>query len=161
MSKTPPNRDSEGAISCPDCGGALWDNREKKANGSFSAKSPDFSCKDKDGCNYGFWLESKGGGGGGKKKGGGAKRSGSGAPDGPPLARALYEAYLVARDVVGQLRGADIELMGDEMTVPDVANTLFRAHVESGRPIKAPEPAPQPKPEPKPEPQTGEQDLPF
>jgi hypothetical protein len=43
-------------MNCPKCGGEVWDNREKKASGKFSAKSPDFSCKDKD-CGWVKWPE--------------------------------------------------------------------------------------------------------
>jgi hypothetical protein len=32
---------------CPTCKGKMWDNRPKKADGTFSAKSPDFKCRDK------------------------------------------------------------------------------------------------------------------
>jgi hypothetical protein len=34
----------QGVPSCPKCGGAMWDNREKKQN----PKGPDFKCKDKE-----------------------------------------------------------------------------------------------------------------
>jgi hypothetical protein len=43
---------------CPKCSGALYDNRTKKAAGEFSPKSPDYACKDKDGCGWAFWLDS-------------------------------------------------------------------------------------------------------
>lgn len=32
--------------SCPNCGGKVWDNTEKKASGQFKASSPDWSCAD-------------------------------------------------------------------------------------------------------------------
>lgn len=32
---------------CPSCGSRVFDNREKKANGQFSEKSPDFACSNK------------------------------------------------------------------------------------------------------------------
>lgn len=32
---------------CPLCKGKVWDNRPKKASGEYSAKAPDFKCKDK------------------------------------------------------------------------------------------------------------------
>lgn len=35
---------------CPECGGAMWDNREKKTN----PKAPDFKCRDK-GCSGVIW----------------------------------------------------------------------------------------------------------
>jgi hypothetical protein len=42
-----PNLANAGAPLCPTCGGDCWDNRPKKASGQFSAKSPDFKCKNK------------------------------------------------------------------------------------------------------------------
>lgn len=33
--------------SCPKCAGDMWDNRQRKADGSMSAKAPDWSCKDR------------------------------------------------------------------------------------------------------------------
>jgi hypothetical protein len=41
----PAQRDNGPTLStdCPECGGAMWDNREKKTN----PKAPDFKCKDK------------------------------------------------------------------------------------------------------------------
>jgi hypothetical protein len=51
---------------CPKCGSDdLYDNREKKAEGEFSPKSPDFKCK---ACDEAFWLERKGGNAKGKGK---------------------------------------------------------------------------------------------
>ena len=32
--------------SCPNCGGKIWNNLEKKASGQFKASSPDWSCAD-------------------------------------------------------------------------------------------------------------------
>lgn len=40
---------------CPKCGGKMWDNRAKKADGSISAKSPDFKCRDKANCDGLIW----------------------------------------------------------------------------------------------------------
>ena len=40
---------------CTKCGGEVWDNRSKKAEGKFKPNAPDFSCKDKAcGWNSGF-----------------------------------------------------------------------------------------------------------
>ncbi len=44
-------------MQCPDCGGAMWDNRSKKASGEFKPTSPDHACKDKANCGKGVWLE--------------------------------------------------------------------------------------------------------
>ena len=49
-----PAQSSEG---CPQCSGAIYDNRAKKASGEFSPKSPDYACKDKDGCGWALWLD--------------------------------------------------------------------------------------------------------
>lgn len=43
---------------CPKCDGPVWDNRDKKASGEFNPKSPDFACRDKDGCGWTLWLDS-------------------------------------------------------------------------------------------------------
>lgn len=40
---------------CPQCQGEMWDNRAKKAAGTFSPKGPDFSCKNKEGCGKVIW----------------------------------------------------------------------------------------------------------
>lgn len=57
-------------MKCPECGGAMWDNRPKKSTGEFSAKSPDFKCKDKN-CEGVIWPDN------GKKKnlGGGGENT--------------------------------------------------------------------------------------
>ncbi len=46
---------------CPICGGAMWDNRPKKASGAMNAKAPDFKCKDKTGCEGVIWPPRSGG----------------------------------------------------------------------------------------------------
>lgn len=45
-------------MKCPDCGGEMWDNRPKKKSGEFSAKSPDFKCRNKD-CGKVIWPKKK------------------------------------------------------------------------------------------------------
>lgn len=40
---------------CPKCGGLVWDNRQKIAEGKFSPKAPDFSCEDKLNCKWAVW----------------------------------------------------------------------------------------------------------
>jgi len=52
-------KDANDSQVCPDCGGEMWDNREKKASGQFKPTSPDFACKDKQ-CGKAIWLEKKG-----------------------------------------------------------------------------------------------------
>lgn len=47
-----------GKVLCPSCGtNEVWDNRAKKASGKFSEKSPDYACKDKEGCGWTLWLD--------------------------------------------------------------------------------------------------------
>lgn len=41
---------------CPACESSeVWDNRPKKRKGEFSAKSPDYACKDKE-CGWSLWI---------------------------------------------------------------------------------------------------------
>jgi len=40
---------------CPKCNGAVWDNRAKKGEDPGRAKWPDFSCRDKEGCQWAVW----------------------------------------------------------------------------------------------------------
>lgn len=50
--------------SCPECGGPVYDNREKKRSGEMKAGAPWFSCKDRDGCGWAKWPR----GGGGRRR---------------------------------------------------------------------------------------------
>lgn len=52
---------------CPTCGGRMWDNRSRKAEGTMSAKAPDYKCRDKE-CGGAIWPP----------------RSGSSRPKPPP-----------------------------------------------------------------------------
>ena len=40
---------------CPQCHGALWDNRAQKQSDPSRSKWPDFSCKDKATCKWAVW----------------------------------------------------------------------------------------------------------
>ena len=53
-SVTPSPSSTGDMIDCPECGGAMWDNREGKTN----PKSPDLKCKDKANCDSAIWLKS-------------------------------------------------------------------------------------------------------
>lgn len=54
---TPNTSPSKAAVpKCEKCGGAMWDNRPKKASGEFKPNSPDFACKDKT-CKHAVWEE--------------------------------------------------------------------------------------------------------
>lgn len=41
--------------SCPQCHGALWDNRSQKQGDPSKSRWPDFSCRDKQGCRWAVW----------------------------------------------------------------------------------------------------------
>jgi hypothetical protein len=40
---------------CPQCNGALWDNRQRKEGDPTKSKWPDFSCRDKTNCKWAVW----------------------------------------------------------------------------------------------------------
>ena len=42
-------------IHCPQCNGAVWDNRPQKQADAAKSKWPDFVCKDKTGCRWVVW----------------------------------------------------------------------------------------------------------
>jgi len=42
-------------VHCPQCEGALWDNRQRKEGDPTKSKWPDFSCKDKTDCKWAVW----------------------------------------------------------------------------------------------------------
>jgi hypothetical protein len=128
-------------MNCPDCGGAMWDNRESKKN----PKSPDFKCKNKDGCGKGVW----------EKKGDAApaNRSSNGNGHAPitatrPLGPLYNECMVFAK-------AACAHHFGDHAT-PDVVvaatATLFIQATKGDAPIRAPKPAPAPPPPPPPPP---------
>lgn len=48
----PTTRNSTAQQQCPECQGAMWDNRESKRN----PKAPDYKCKDR-GCNGAIWMD--------------------------------------------------------------------------------------------------------
>lgn len=45
---------------CGMCGGAIWDNRAKKASGQYKRTAPDYSCQDKDDCGAIAWQPKDG-----------------------------------------------------------------------------------------------------
>src|SRR5437762_14358313 len=42
-------------MTCPECGGDVWDNRPKKRAGEMKPNGPDFACKDKENCGWLQW----------------------------------------------------------------------------------------------------------
>ncbi len=112
-------------MQCPDCGGAMWDNRETK-----KGKQPDYKCKNRD-CSKAVWLE---------KKGAGSGPATSGAS--PRSPRALGPLYY---ECMAFARKACVHEFGDLVTPADViaaTATLFIQAVRDGAPICAAKPAP-------------------
>ncbi len=130
-------------MQCPDCGGAMWDNRQTKKN----PKQPDYKCKNKQ-CDKAVWLKAKDD----------ASRSSSGPVQGAgsvpvqrPLGRLYFECLKVAK---ASLK----EVMGDKTTIEAVvqaAATIFIGANQTGAPLHTPKKvkpvAPPPPPEPEPE----------
>lgn len=48
-------------MTCPKCGGEVWDNGPSKAQGKIKPNAPDLACKNKEGCGWKQWP-AKGGG---------------------------------------------------------------------------------------------------
>ena len=42
-------------IHCPKCHGALWDNRSQKSGDASKTRWPDFSCRDRESCQWAVW----------------------------------------------------------------------------------------------------------
>ena len=141
-------------MQCPDCGGAMWDNRETKR----SPKRPDYKCKNRQ-CDKAVWLEKKGAAP--APNGNGHASASSPATSGQ---RALGPLYY---ECMAFARKACVHEFGDIVTPADViaaTATLFIQAVRGGAPIRATKltPAPAPPPPPAPEPSyQDERDLPF
>lgn len=139
-------------MNCPDCGGAMWDNRESKR----SPKQPDYKCKNKQ-CDKAVWLQKRDG-----SENGQSATNGTGG--GPTVVnRALGPLYAECLDFAVK---ACRYHFGDSFTPSDViasAATLFIQAVKDGAPIRAAKPAPPPPPPPRePEPvYENAHDLPF
>jgi len=144
-------------MTCPDCGGAMWDNRETKK----SPKQPDYKCKNKS-CDKAIWLKTK------AENAAAPAANGKPPVSGAPLAMVYGECMEIASRAVKHY-------IGESATAADViaaTATLFIGATQTGRPVKAlpkPKPAPPPPPPPKPEPVYEEetiideygQELPF
>ncbi len=133
-------------MNCPDCNGAMWDNRGDKRN----PKSPDFKCKNQQ-CGKAIWE---------KRDAPPSAGGGHAAPNGQ---RALGPLYY---ECMSFARKACVHEFGDLVTPADViaaTATLFIQAVRDGAPLRAVKPAPAPPPPPPaPEPTyQGDRDLPF
>jgi hypothetical protein len=141
-------------MNCPDCAGAMWDNRNDKRN----PKSPDFKCKNKS-CGKGIWEERKpnetpavmpsNGNGHAIPTAPNGKR-----PLGPLYGECLEFAQKACTHYLGDVSHADVIA---------AAATLFIAATRDGTPLRAPKAvAPPPPPPPPPEPvYSSADDLPF
>lgn len=125
-------------MNCPDCGGQMWDNRPKKANGTYKATRSDFSCKDKDGCGKGVWLDGKKNGGPPIASNGNARQTGNQRALGP----VYNECLTFAKAAIEHHFGKDVA------TADIIAGTatLFIQATKTGAPIRAPKQAPAPPP---------------
>ena len=128
----------EPITACLKCQGDVWDNRGNKKN----PKSPDFKCKDKDGCGEGFWFEKPKGNGKGKPAAAPEPAAPVDHRDGLALIAAQYRAAweIAAHIATKEKTTADGE---DRRTV----------FIEIARRRIDPRLAVKPKPTPKPEPE--------
>ncbi len=144
-------------MQCPDCGGAMWDNRETKKK----ATQPDYKCKNK-ACDKAVWLKTKE-----ENANGAANGAHASAPAGNR--RALGPVYSECLDFAKKVVAHHL---GQNCTSADVlaaAATLFIQAVRDGAPIRAPKAKPAPPPPPPPPPKDEEfagfpeevDDLPF
>ncbi len=145
-------------MTCPDCGGAMWDNRETKK----SPKQPDYKCKDKN-CDKAVWLEKR------KPAGGNGGSGGNNRPERPtgPLAPVYGECMEIAgRALKAYAKGEGLTFTAQDLVAATA--TLFIQAAQSGRPVKKPNVEPKPEPKPVPVPRgdmldeyDGPDDLPF
>lgn len=144
-------------MNCPDCGGAMWDNRDSKRK----PNQPDYKCKNKDGCGKGVWLEKKSG-----ESTAAPALNGNSNGHAPvstngkrPLGSLYCECLELAKKSCQHYLGADVS----HADVIAAAATLFIAATRDGTPLRAPKAvAPPPPPPPPPEPVYNTMDdLPF
>lgn len=84
-------------MNCPDCGGAMWDNRESKRN----PKAPDYKCKDRN-CGKGVWDRAAKGG---QNGGGPRQQTGKGSSREVWTWGDLFEAYSVCQARILKMQG--------------------------------------------------------
>lgn len=138
-------------MNCPKCGGPTWDNRPKKAAGTFSAKSPDFKCKDKT-CDGVIWPDKE------AKPAVKVARINGGAKWTWAQLSSLYGRSLaVAKKHLVAQRG-DFDIGGADLVA--AAATIFIAASRDGVAEPTTAPAPQPLTE-KPKALAEDDDLPF
>jgi hypothetical protein len=125
-------------MNCPDCNGAMWDNRETKRKPT----QPDYKCKDKDGCGKGVWLD--------KKTSGAGTPSGNGHTPNPSAGRALGPVY---NECLVFAKAAIQHHFGKDVATSDIiagTATLFIQAAKTGQPIRVMKPLPPPPPPPPP-----------
>lgn len=136
---------------CPQCGGAIWDNRPRKQGGRMKANAPDFACKDKEGCGWKKWPPKN-------QRPASATSHGKAQWTWPRLSLVYRNSLLLAKKHVS-------EILPDAMPeqVVAAAATVFIAASRDGVvPLKRPAPRPELEPEPEPEPDDDvDDDLPF
>ncbi len=129
-------------MQCPDCGGAMWDNRETKK----SPKQPDYKCKNKQ-CDKAVWLEKRGDSTGHSAP---SNANGHAAVAEPARGAAIGAIYAECFEFANK---AVTHYLGERATPESIVAataTLFIEACRSNRPIRAAKPVPPPPPPPPP-----------
>lgn len=129
-------------MQCPDCGGAMYDNRETKR----SPKQPDFKCKDKDGCGKAVWV---------KKKEDSRAASNGATVSGRALGPLYNECLVFAKAALQHHFGKDVAVMD----ILAGTATLFSQAAATGGVVRKAKEKPKPAPPPPPPPQEPEDDY--
>lgn len=128
-------------MQCEKCGGDTYDNRAKKANGTYKPGAPDFACKNKEGCGWKKFPP--------KGQGNGAPRPQNGAPK-----RALGPLYNECLDFAKRAVLHHLPNATPSDIIAATATLLIQAtrdgsNIYVGKPTPKPKPvAPPPPPEP-------------
>src|SRR5437773_5305809 len=135
-------------MTCPQCDGPVWDNREKKRNGDMKASAPDYACRDKEQCGWVQWPP--------KAKPVTKTASGPGMPaepmsrqprwTWPTLAETYLQSLLIARkQVVGLATSLKLEVRMEDIIAAGA--TIFIAASRDGVKLQAVSRVPDEEPE--------------
>lgn len=129
-------------MQCPDCGGAMWDNRLTKKKPT----QPDYKCKNK-ACDKAVWLKTQ------AENATASNGTGNGTQSAAaPRGRALGPLYVECLDFA---KKAIPHYLGTGYSSADIiaaAATLFIQATRDGAPIRVPKAKPAPPPPPPPPP---------
>jgi hypothetical protein len=114
-------------ISCPKCGGDMWNNIEGKKN----PKAPDYACKDKQGCGAGVWLKDSEKAALSSVSTNGTRKNGSSPARPPVVLDKMMKACVKSAQSIGQELFKDGEVVGlDDALTLNMATTLFIARTK-------------------------------